>query len=288
MAYHELTRRYIMYKLEPYSHQSNLDLHITFKACGYECCIPGHTVGPNIPDYYTFHFVTEGCGVLRTRNHTYSIQAGEGFLLYPHELCYYTPDLMTPWTYYWVGFHSDKAHLLDGISTRKHPTFTHNEVSLNIAKQIHQLTKSSLPISLKDYQFLGYLYSLFYQLKLINHPTIHLEGHGQRYLDYAISYISQYYHRSLTINEIAAYVHIDRTYLFKLFKDAYGLSPKAYLIAYRMNKATDLLSHEELTIKEVAKAVGYEDYSLFSRIFKKNKGISPRAYRRLNLEGTHN
>lgn len=269
-----------MYTLDPYDHQSECNLDLRFCACGYESCIPDNVVGPNVPDYYTLHFIIDGCGCYQSPTKNYYLKAGEGFILYPHQISYYTPNTHNPWTYYWISFKSNKAHtLLEGISTPSKPIFYHHEASMHLAKTIYQYSKASIPLALKDYQFLSYLYALFYQLKLPNRGTTLPKTPQQCYLDYALSYISQFYQKQLTIQEIAEYVHIDRTYLYKLFKDSFGISPKAYLIQYRINKACYLLEHTEIPIKEVAKAVGYDDYSLFSRIFRKQKGVSPQYYR---------
>jgi transcriptional regulator GlxA family with amidase domain len=58
-----------------------------------------------------------------------------------------------------------------------------------------------------------------------------------------------------------------------------NVSPQNYLINFRLKKACDLLSGTNLSINELSNSVGYGDPFLFSKVFKKYKGISPRAYR---------
>ena len=71
-----------------------------------------------------------------------------------------------------------------------------------------------------------------------------------------------------------------KSLLSKIFKDITGVSPINYLIQIRLTKARQLLEKEEvLTVKEVAKAVGYEDAYHFSKSFKKHFGLSPSMVR---------
>ena len=51
---------------------------------------------------------------------------------------------------------------------------------------------------------------------------------------------------------------------------------------YRVSKAKDLLKLTDLSISEIAEAVGYQDHFYFSRVFKKTTAQSPSAYRKEN------
>jgi YesN/AraC family two-component response regulator len=64
----------------------------------------------------------------------------------------------------------------------------------------------------------------------------------------------------------------------KLFKQETGESPINYLIKIRMEKAKELLVKEELSVKEIANSVGYQDAYHFSKLFKKYTGNSPSDY----------
>lgn len=58
-----------------------------------------------------------------------------------------------------------------------------------------------------------------------------------------------------------------------------GCSPQEYLVNLRMDKAQSLLKKTDLPINAIASAVGYQDQLAFSKIFKQNFGVSPRAFR---------
>ncbi|MEG0381419.1 MAG: helix-turn-helix transcriptional regulator, partial [Kurthia sp.] len=59
-----------------------------------------------------------------------------------------------------------------------------------------------------------------------------------------------------------------------------GLSPNTYITEYRVSKSKSLLERAELSIAEIAETVGYEDCFYYSRVFKKQTGMSPSAYRK--------
>ncbi|OSQ48336.1 helix-turn-helix domain-containing protein [Thalassospira alkalitolerans] len=71
------------------------------------------------------------------------------------------------------------------------------------------------------------------------------------------------------------------TYHFsRLFKKSAGTSPSQYFIHQKMAKAQQLLLETNMSILEIALAVGYESPGHFSQVFKRETGLSPREYRR--------
>ena len=60
----------------------------------------------------------------------------------------------------------------------------------------------------------------------------------------------------------------------------------AYLTSIRMEKAKNLLLSTSLSVAEVSEQSGYGDYRIFTKVFKKNEGITPSQFRRDFLEST--
>ena len=94
-----------------------------------------------------------------------------------------------------------------------------------------------------------------------------------------LDYISSYYMKDISLDYLSTIMSISPAYLSKIFKEETGSSPIQYLIQVRLEKAKSLLGSSSLPIKDVAKAVGYEDAYYFSNLFKKHYDLSPSAYR---------
>ncbi len=93
------------------------------------------------------------------------------------------------------------------------------------------------------------------------------------------NYIHEHYMDALTVRALAEQNDINENRLFYVFKKYTGMGPGSYLITYRLNQARDCLSTTEAPIGEVAASVGYADALYFSRLFKKQFGVSPIQFR---------
>lgn len=107
-----------------------------------------------------------------------------------------------------------------------------------------------------------------------------IDGIGSQddYIDFIKKYIALHYMDEITLNEIAEILNLSRSYLSTLFKKEVGISFTQYLIHFRLNRAIEILKLENLPLNSVAEMVGYPDYTQFSKIFKKYKGVSPKYY----------
>ena len=79
--------------------------------------------------------------------------------------------------------------------------------------------------------------------------------------------------------EMAKSVGLNKNYFSAFFKENIGMTPQQYIIKFRINKACELMENQGLTIGDISRSVGYEDTLGFSKIFKKEKGMSPKKYR---------
>ena len=103
-------------------------------------------------------------------------------------------------------------------------------------------------------------------------------------VDPVINAVTQFVHLNysrplLSIKEISENVHMSTTYLCTVFKNGTGITINQYLTSYRMDRAKDLLSTSAFSITEITQKVGYADTNYFSKIFKKQIGLSPSEYR---------
>lgn len=98
-------------------------------------------------------------------------------------------------------------------------------------------------------------------------------------IDQARKWMQEHFQENIQLDDAARSVGISPYYFSKLFKEQAGVNFIDYLTDLRMEKARDLLAHQNLSIKEVCVRCGYADQNYFSRIFKKTVGMTPTEYR---------
>ena len=94
-----------------------------------------------------------------------------------------------------------------------------------------------------------------------------------------MEYVKSNYGRRITLEEIAAYVYLSGSHVSALFKKETGQTVSEYIHHIRIEKSKRLLREEGISIADAAAQCGFEDQSYFSRVFKKQTGISPKKYR---------
>ena len=85
------------------------------------------------------------------------------------------------------------------------------------------------------------------------------------------------------MDDYAESLHISTNWFIRNFKQYMKISPAQYILSLRMVNAQSLLENTEYNIGEIAEIVGYDNPLYFSRVFKKEYGVSPAQYRK-NLE----
>lgn len=258
--------------------------------CGIEDCSPGHSWGPALRDHYIIHYVRSGKGIFQMNNTTYQLEKSQGFLIPPNTIIYYQADNEEPWSYSWVGFHGLKAeqYLKRASISQENPVFKYDKD--NFLKECidEMIIASKTLVKSSEIRLLGLLYIFLSQLievAQIDRTPGHTENRKEQYIKKAINFIEMNYSRKINISEIAQFVGLDRSYLFTIFKEYLNTSPQDFLINYRVNKACELMQNKLLSIGEISRSVGYEDPLLFSKVFRKIKGIPPKELRKGMAKG---
>lgn len=101
-----------------------------------------------------------------------------------------------------------------------------------------------------------------------------------------LRYCQENYNRDLTLSSISAALHLNRYYISHLFSQKLHMSFCDYIAALRVSKACEVLRTGEASITEVAYLAGFNSPRSFNRVFLRQTGVSPRAYRRGELSRT--
>ncbi|MGC9522890.1 MAG: substrate-binding domain-containing protein [Anaerolineae bacterium] len=107
-----------------------------------------------------------------------------------------------------------------------------------------------------------------------------LSGEAQRLVRIAMAFVHKHYAEDLSRGIIAQHIGITPDHLTFCFRQELGTTPIQYLQRYRINRAKQLLRDTQQTITEIANQVGFSDSGYFSRIFRRETGTTPSAFRR--------
>lgn len=259
------------------------DFYLCF--CGYAKCEPLHSPGPGVRPNYVIHYILEGAGQYKVDGQRFHLEAGQGFILEPNVLTFYQADQTRPWSYVWVGFSGPRApEYLSYLGFNHNHLIFKSSESERIRDLVFQMLGSGKNSPKNEFYLHGLFFEFFSCLIDENMPQQqedldHSRETTNRYLREAIAYIQQHFSEGLRVSDLADHVAVSRGYLYQIFNETLGMSPKQYLTNFCMTRATELLTLDDQPVEEVAKSCGYPNPVAFSALFRKRMGMSPTQYR---------
>lgn len=267
------------YKLE-FAAKENGNIFNT--SCGLSKTEPLHSFGPAVKPFFLIHYILSGKGTFTYGEKEYHLEAGYGFLITPDELAFYQADREDPWTYVWVGFTgSDSESVVGqlGLSV-SHPVFFSDKTSeiYDCVKKMMDYNTYSFSDNLRRNGYLSLFLSLIAERS--DTEVDEEEDKANSHVERAIEYVRLNYCNPIKVTDIADYVCINRSYLYTLFEQYLHLSPQQFLTTYRITKSLELLHATDYPIESIALSSGYSDVLVFTKAFKREKGMSPSTYRK--------
>lgn len=253
---------------------------------GMEQCPPAYSFGPATRNHYLFHYVLSGTGRLmandsRGISHEYQIRSGEGFMIFPRQINTYIADTKLPWEYVWIEFDGMRAREIietAGLSP-DHPVYhaAYKDLRENMKDEMLYIAEHH---DAPPFHLMGHLYLFIDYLSRSSSSQIATSGRVRDfYIKEALNYIEQNFQNDISVENIASFCGLNRTYFGRIFKETVGKSPQQFLLSYRMAKAAELLKLTDLSISDIGNAVGYPNQLHFSRAYKNVYGVSPREWR---------
>lgn len=271
---------YVLQLLEP----KFKEFHLCF--CGFAQCEPLHSYGPASRPNYIIHYIMDGKGIYQVGEKKYKLSKGQGFLIEPEELTFYQADQEEPWSYLWVGVGGTgaKKFIQDiGLNSQQRILRCADGEKLNeIVMDMMKHTRSTV----SDLYYLqGKLYELFSVLAAdVVIEELMEENKENRYIQEAVTYIRNHYAAGLTVEELAGYLGVNRSYLYTLFKNKLQLSPKEFLTKFRISRAREQLILTEESVENIAVACGYHSTLVFTKNFKQETGMTPTEFRKTSRQ----
>ena len=250
---------------------------------GYEKCQSSHRFGPSLRDNYIVHFVISGKGRYTVNDTTHHLAEGDFFLIRPNELVDYEADVQDPWEYYWIGFSGTKVKEIlhtNGIGAKDYIGQVGAQKELQ--EKFAHFMEADFFDDAKKLANQALFYDIFSFFKIHNENMemgVRI-SRTKKYSEAFLLYVgNNYYREDLTIEEIAKSMYLHPAYFSQVIKEELGLTALKYLNLYRMNKASQLLKTTELSVEQIAGAVGYQNRHSFTRAFKNRFQSSPTRYK---------
>lgn len=226
-------------------------------------------------DYYLLYLV-EGEMTVQLPTEERTVSEGTVLLFPPHYRYRYSYHSPKPLSYFWVHFTGSYApRLLEECGLSPLPLCHCAVGDPRIPARFRSLFDRLVipePFLQKE------LACALEQLILTVAETLQTST-PVRSLERSLRLIHASYQKDLRIPELARMENLSPSRYHSLFRELTGLSPAAYIIDLRLQSACDLLRSTDMSIKQIALQVGYDDPFFFSKLFKRHLGVSPQSYR---------
>ena len=263
--------------VENYNLPKRKDMGLLPISSGEEQCAPNHSWGAGVRSHYLIHYVISGTGVFYCGPNKFTLEKGQVFVIFPGTVVKYQADASNPWHYAWVAMHGEEAAEIfrqAGV-TLFQPVATVHEPATAIQLLRDMPTERSAEPE-RNLLFKARLYEF---LSLLIPRKTRKEDGENAYLTSAQHYIKAHYNEDISVDQVAQHISISRKYLFAIFKKHLGISPKEYIMDYRIKRAKEFLEDPDIPIGNIAYSVGYRDPMTFSKMFRLKTGLSPSQYR---------
>lgn len=227
-------------------------------------------------------YISSGRGKFQSKSSfVAAIEPGHAFLLFPGVWHRYAPEPETGWHEHWIGFDGEIARrwLRQGFFSPKKPVVKINAEDTVLAtfSRMMQSIRANRPAL---QQVLAgatdNLLGLFYSAQQAPPAA---EAQNANVIEQAITHIQNEFAHELNMELLAQELGVSYSWFRSSFAAHTGLSPHQYLLELRIVRARSLLAETDLSVKEIAIQMGFEDEFYFSRLFRQKLNLSPSQWR---------
>ncbi len=238
------------------------------------------------PHRYEIHYFLQGKGVFVNGSTTCTISPGSLFLTSPESLhSIQAKDIHDPITYYAVlievGEDEDAIReLLEQEITKsvQYRIGTNNRFFFEEIREKGLSTNRNLQLS-ATHQLIAFLYQLSEDGSA---PSL---GRGDSvHLEKAIQFMQRNVMNTITLQDIADHLKLNKSYFIRLFKRRIHTTPMKYVTRLKIEAAGALLAETGLSVKEIAAKLSFYSEFHFSKTFKAYTGLAPSSYRKMYLQ----
>jgi AraC-like DNA-binding protein len=228
-------------------------------------------------------YCCDGEGWYDIGNGKNEVHKNEFFIIENHLPHVYAASDDNPWSIYWIHFTGSKSHLFKSMFNRTihiddNPLARFDDRIMMFNEIIENFemgfSRDNLEyITLCLWHLLG-SFRYIPQFREVNKPK------PVDAIQKVISYMKGNLDGTLSLDDMAHFVHYSASYLSTVFAQKTGLPPIAYFNQLKIQKACRLLDFTDMKVKEIAFELSFSDQYYFSKVFTKYMKMSPVGYRK--------
>ena len=233
-------------------------------------------------DYYMVYLVN-GAGYYKINGEQRTVEGGSIILYQPHEEqdYYYLGEDNTE--LYWIHFTGNSVvQLLESLELTNRNIF-----HVGIKTELIQLFEKIInEIHIKNFRYHSVCIGYFINLLSMLSRELYSQREGAKPLKKSdigqcILKMQMEYQYDHPVSYYAKSINLSVCRFIRKFKSVTNVPPLKYIEKIKMDKSKELLIDTDLTINEISDVVGYNDPFYFSKVFKRNTGLTPTAFRKL-------
>ncbi len=241
---------------------------------GHFFCNGQYAVKQKTLDSYLFIYVKKGNGYIITNNAKRPLTEGQLAILNVYNHPSY--GTTTGWEILWAHFDGHNMHeLYKNINTDIITATPPERIEKYFMKIIYPFTRGSQPHDAIVSKYISDILTEFF----IADSEEYMESTGKKF-QAAYDYINNNLESQIQIDTLAKITNLSRFYFIRSFKEETGMTPHAYIMKTRINRAIYCLSATQLTLSEITYKCGFSNESAFNNTFKKYTGKTPMNYRK--------
>ena len=236
---------------------------------------------PNGAEQHILIYCIEGKGEATINGVSFSLKAGDYFMVPAKVAHQYASNEKKPWTIFWIHFKGSATDTMVDLFIKQMGSYSGTK--LDSKKSVDLFDEMYLQLE-RGYSGEHLLYSnmcLMHYLATFIFPD-YSSGSAlpdQDNSNLAIDFLNKNLDRTLSLKEMASKVNLTPSHFSFMFKKKTGFTPIEYFNHLKVQKACQYLLFTELRVKEIAFELGIDDQFYFSRMFTKVMGMPPNDYR---------
>ncbi len=218
-------------------------------------------------------YIESGSGTVNIDGRIFFPTAGDSYFLRTGKDQHYFSNPEDPWQKRFINV---SGKLLDSLTEGYGIGDTAHFEGLDLSSELGNIIDLAKSGEDRSPEIIALLNTVF--LKMHLHIKSYSEPLGieAEMKDFLNTQITQ----SFDLSRLCRHISKSESRTIKLFKNAYGITPYAYVLGKKIDLAKKLLINTNLSVKQIAQKLCFTDEYYFSNIFKTKVGVSPSAYRK--------